>query len=229
MVRTAPSHRGGHGGHPLGWYAVLGTAALSLLVAAYWVASTWPRVSQALDEWRGAGQSSHAERPSPSTTGEALGRPVPEDRRPATPPGRPRHLDIPSLGVHAPVVAIDLAGAVLTPPADPDLLGWWRQGALVGASTGTTLITGHTVHSGGGALDDLEHLERGDRVVVTARGRPFVYRVQRVQVLGKGALAAHAQVLFGQGGPARMVLVTCEDWNGREYESNVVVTARPAG
>jgi streptomycin 6-kinase len=36
-----------------------------------------------------------------------------------------------------------------------------------------------------------------------------------------------AEELFSQRVPGRLVLVTCEDWDGREYLSNVVVIAAP--
>jgi LPXTG-site transpeptidase (sortase) family protein len=144
-------------------------------------------------------------------------------------PGAPRRLLVPSLGVDAPVVPIEAPGGVLTPPADPQVLGWWAAGAKPGARTGSALVTGHTVHSGGGAMDDLERLARGDRVWMrTDRGR-IGYDVRSVVVLGKGELAEQAEQLFSQEVPGRLVLITCEDWNGVEYLSNVVVTATPVG
>ena len=63
--------------------------------------------------------------------------------------------------------------------------------------------------------------------MVTDHGR-IGYSVSRVVVLGKGDLARRAERLFDQGVPGRLVLVTCEDWNGVEYLSNVVVTATPS-
>ena len=53
---------------------------------------------------------------------------------------------------------------VLVPPADPQRVGWWGEGAAPG-ERGRALVAGHTVHTGGGALDDLETLEPGDRVL----------------------------------------------------------------
>ncbi len=88
-------------------------------------------------------------------------------------------------------------------------------------------MTGHTVSTGGGAMDDLEQLESGDRVwMSTDRGR-IGYDVRRVVVLGKGELAARAQQVFDQGVRGRLVLITCEDWNGSTYLSNAVVFAEP--
>jgi LPXTG-site transpeptidase (sortase) family protein len=141
--------------------------------------------------------------------------------------GAPRRVVIPHLHVDAPVIPIKAPGRTLVPPSDPQRLGWWADGARPGADEGSALVTGHTVHNGGGALDDLEQLERGDRVLVrTDRGR-IPYTVRRVDVYSKGSIAAHAERLFSQDVPGRLVLVTCEDWDGERYLSNVVVIASP--
>ncbi|HEX6149735.1 class F sortase [Nocardioides sp.] len=153
---------------------------------------------------------------------------LPNAERASWRPGAPRRVLVPVLDIDAPVVPIEAPGGVLTPPADPQVLGWWAAGAKPGARTGSALVTGHTVHSGGGAMDDLEQVEAGDRIWVrTARGK-LGYDVRSVVVLGKGELAERAERLFSQQVPGRLVLITCEDWNGVEYLSNVVVTATPS-
>lgn len=141
--------------------------------------------------------------------------------------GPPSRVVLPRLSIDVPVVAIDAPGGVLTPPDDPQVLGWWRAGAVPGARRGSALITGHTVSSGGGALDDLETLEAGDRATVRTRHGSIDYRVGRVEIFRKATLAQEAARVFSQQVPGRLVLITCEDWNGTTYESNVVVTARP--
>lgn len=142
-------------------------------------------------------------------------------------PGAPRRVVVPSLGIDTPVVPIRTTNDTLVPPSDPQRLGWWADGAKPGASQGSALVTGHTVSTGGGALDDLETLQPGDRVAVrTDRGR-VTYAVDKVRIYSKGAVADHAERLFSQGVPGRLVLITCEDWNGEIYLSNVVVTATP--
>ncbi len=142
-------------------------------------------------------------------------------------PGAPRQVVVPSLDIRVPVVPIGVTNDTLIPPSDPQQLGWWADGAKPGAKQGSALVTGHTVSTGGGALDDLEELNPGDRVSVhTDRGR-VVYAVDKVRIYSKGAVAEHAERLFSQEAPGRLVLITCEDWNGEIYLSNVVVTARP--
>lgn len=138
----------------------------------------------------------------------------------------PRYaLQIPSLGVRAPVVGIRMNDdLVLAPPRDPDVVGWWSQGVEPGAPTGTAVLVGHTVRSGGGALDDIDRLVPGATVGVAGRD----YRVDAVEVMSKDELARRSGELFDQSAPGRVVLITCEDWDGTAFRSNVVVTAVPA-
>ena len=83
------------------------------------------------------------------------------------------------------------------------------------------------MHNGGGAFDNLDRLVPGSVVVVsTARGL-LRYRVATVATYRKATLAKRAARLFDQGVRGRLVLVTCEDWNGQRYLSNVVVVALP--
>ncbi|TGN66661.1 class F sortase [Nocardioides eburneiflavus] len=138
-------------------------------------------------------------------------------------------LVVPALGVGAPVAGIRTEGGVLTPPSDPRQVGWWTGGARPGASAGAAVVTGHTVRAGGGAFDDLETLAAGDDVVVRSGAREVAYAVDTVEVLSRDELARRSASLFGRTGPGRLVLITCEDWDGTAYRSNVVVTARPAG
>jgi LPXTG-site transpeptidase (sortase) family protein len=145
--------------------------------------------------------------------------------RPAPAPGVPQRLVVPILGVDAPVIPITAPGGVLLPPSDPQTLGWWRDGARPGAALGGALITGHTVSSGGGAFDDLETLRRGDEVRVRTPDRVLRYEVTGVRVYRKARIARDAEQLFSQTVPGRLVLITCEDWNGSFYESNAVIFA----
>jgi LPXTG-site transpeptidase (sortase) family protein len=147
------------------------------------------------------------------------------DPRPAPAPGVPRRLVVPMLGVDAPVIPITAPDGVLLPPSDPPMLGWWRDGARPGAARGGALITGHTVSSGGGAFDNLETLRGGDEVRVRTPDRVLRYEVTGVRIYRKARIARDAEQLFSQTVPGRLVLITCEDWNGSFYESNAVIFA----
>jgi LPXTG-site transpeptidase (sortase) family protein len=154
-------------------------------------------------------------------------QPVEQPPRPAAAAGVPVRLIVPKLGVDAPVTGIFAPGGILVPPSDPQQLGWWSSGAMPGDALGGALITGHTVHTGGGAFDDLETLGVGDRLTVRTTGGVLRYAVTGVSVYRKATLAEDAQQVFSQTVPGRLVLVTCEDWNGSTYLSNAVVLATP--
>jgi LPXTG-site transpeptidase (sortase) family protein len=137
----------------------------------------------------------------------------------------PVRLTVPALAISARVTPIAERSSVLTPPSDPHVLGWWRGGALPGVRRGTAIITGHTVHTGGGAFDHLGDLARGDRIRLQTRSGPLEYSVTSVADESKSWLAAHAARVFSQTVPGRLALVTCTDWTGTVYLSNTVVLA----
>ncbi len=118
---------------------------------------------------------------------------------------------------------VELTGSALTPPDDPGVLGWW--GKRAGSPHGTTLLTGHTVHDGGGKFDDLEDTRVGARAHLDGHS----YEVSFVEVISKRELARRAPALFAQTGRPKLVLVTCEDYDRAtgHYASNVVVTLKP--
>lgn len=141
----------------------------------------------------------------------------------------PSRLEVPSLGIRADVVPIEMnQQGVLTPPADVSSVGWWRRSAEPGAATGKVLITGHTVRIGDGALDDIGSLEPGSEVVLRSRGSVTRFRTTDVRTLTQKQVAARATTLFGQDdGAGGLVLVTCTDWDGTAWRSNIIVTAEP--
>ena len=144
-------------------------------------------------------------------------------------PAAPVHLAIAQLGVDAAVQPVRLSAAgVLDPPEDVERIGWWRGSAMPGAGTGRTVLTGHSVHTGGGVLDDLGALEVGRSLTVRTGTGAMRYRVTGVTVLSREQVTARAERLFGQaGGDGRLVVVSCTDWDGAEYRRNVIVTASP--
>ncbi|QGF22809.1 class F sortase [Raineyella fluvialis] len=148
---------------------------------------------------------------------------------PAVQASDPTTLTIDSLGLRGVgVLPMALKHGALNPPDNPRLVGWWNQSADAGAATGTTLLTAHKVHSGSAVFEHLVELKPGATVVVGGASGSYAYVVQDVRVLTKDRMAAEAGRLFSQDGPHRLLLVTCEDWDGKEFASNSVVTAVPA-
>ena len=204
----------------------LALAGLALAAVGAWLWFRDPSPAQR-EPGEDVAASSASPPVSPSASPSASTSPAVAVRA-AWKPGAPRRVVIPSLDVDAPVVPIKAPDGTLIPPADPQQLGWWSDGARPG-DRGSVLVTGHTVHTGGGALDDLETVERGDPVTVRTVTGDRRYVVKKVRVYSKGTVAQDAQRLFSQDVPGRLVLVTCEDWNGVQYLSNVVVVAKPLG
>jgi LPXTG-site transpeptidase (sortase) family protein len=172
--------------------------------------------------------------PGPSPTESEPTRPttvraqvIEKAKRVRTTPGSPSRVIIPVQQIDVPVIPIQAPGGVLVPPSNPQELGWWAQGAEPGSMRGSALITGHTVHTGGGALDNLNDLVVGNKVIVLTDHGRLTYRVIHVVDFTKGHLADEAQRLFSQEARGRLVLITCSDWNGVQYLSNTVVTAIP--
>lgn len=147
------------------------------------------------------------------------------------PAAAPVKLVVPSIDLAAPVLPIEVDQAgVLHPPDDTEDVGWWRRSAKPGADRGQTVLTGHTVHSGGGVMDELGAVEPGDRIRVRTDEGVFDYEATRVFVYTKAQLARHAATLMGQRRAApRLVLITCTDFDGRDYQSNIIVLADPVG
>jgi LPXTG-site transpeptidase (sortase) family protein len=144
--------------------------------------------------------------------------------------GAPIRLVMRELHVTAPVVPIATENGALDPPRDYREVGWWEGSAKPGATQGQTVITGHTVHTGGGSMNRLGRLTPGEHVDVVSRRGTMRYVVQTSTVYSRAEIAREAKALFGQGhGRGRLVLVTCTDWDGSEYQSNVVVVAKPLG
>jgi LPXTG-site transpeptidase (sortase) family protein len=157
----------------------------------------------------------------------------------ATPPGyhvpakvsAPERLLIPSLRIDAPIVPIEVTDdATLDPPSNPREVGWWQDSAKPGQEDGQTVITGHTVHTGGGQMDHLGSITEGASIQVVTKDSTVWYRETSVVVYTKEQLSEHAEDLFNQDRPHnRLVLITCTGWTGSEYTSNVIVFAQPLG
>jgi LPXTG-site transpeptidase (sortase) family protein len=142
----------------------------------------------------------------------------------------PYTLRIPRINVEAAVVSIESnEDRVLLPPRDPSVAGWWSDGAPPGTSEGSAVLVGHTVrNNGGGIFDDMGSLRRGDTIEVEGSNSALTYRVQSVDVLSKDDVARNAEQIFTQAGPGRLVVITCDNWDGTVWRSNIIAVAVPA-
>lgn len=220
-----------HAGGSRGWLppALLAVVAL-VATAVLWfqvTAAEAPPAPSAVGSPGSPSVSAPATVPSRPGPGRATATKVPQKVTALPGAGAPQRVVVESLRIDAPVVPIATQGTSLDPPDDPQVLGWWSGGAPTGAARGSALVTGHTVNAGGGAMDDLEEVRSGAEIEVVTEAGSIRYVAKSVQVLGKDEIARQAQDLFSQQVPGRLVLVTCEDWDGTGYRSNVVVTAVP--
>jgi sortase (surface protein transpeptidase) len=170
----------------------------------------------------------------------AIGSPVDPASlpRPAKPLGdaRPQRVDIPQLGVQAPVVSrgLDSQGAVDPPPFDqPGVVGWYGSGTAPGA-VGAALMVGHVDTATRPAVFyKLSTLEPGETVrVVRSDGKVAEFTIDDVRVLPRDDFDAGQAYGPHEAGRAELRLITCGgtfDHAAGRYTANVVVSAYLTG
>ncbi|TPQ18403.1 class F sortase [Streptomyces sporangiiformans] len=178
---------------------------------------------------------------SAPTTGDvaAVGRPQGVELPPAAQPlsnARPQRVDIPSLGVRAPVVArgLDPQGAIDPPPySNAGAVGWYGAGAGPGAE-GAALLVGHVdTETRPAVFYHLSEVRPGATVrVIRDDGTVAEFTVDDVQVFARDRFDAQKAYGVRQSGRAELRLITCGgtfDGARRGYTANVVVSAYLTG
>ncbi|RNL71264.1 class F sortase [Streptomyces sp. I6] len=179
----------------------------------------------------GAGGTSAPTTGDVAAVGRPLGVPLPPAREPLAPVG-PTRVEIPSIGVSAPVVArgLDPTGAVEPPPfATPDTVGWFGTGTRPGAA-GAALFVGHVDTSTEPAVFyGLSAARPGETVRVTRTdGSVAVFTIDDVQVVSRDRFDAGKVYGAHRPGQAELRLITCGgtyDKKSGSYTANVVVSA----
>ncbi|MGW7240524.1 class F sortase [Streptomyces sp. NPDC054804] len=175
------------------------------------------------------------------TTGDvaAVGRPVGAELPPAAKPldsARPERIDIPDLGVQAPVVArgLDGKGGIDPPPFDqPGVVGWYGSGTEPGAA-GTALLVGHVdTETRPAVFYKISALRPGETIrVVRADGTVAEFTIDDVRVLPRDHFDAQQAYGARESGRAELRLITCGgtfDRTTHSYTANVVVSAYLTG
>ncbi|WGP10324.1 class F sortase [Streptomyces sp. SH5] len=175
------------------------------------------------------------------TTGDvaAVGRPFGASLPPAHEPldgAAPERVEVPSVGIDAPVVArgLDGDGAIDPPPYGmPRTAGWYGDGTRPGAK-GTALFVGHVdTDTKPAVFYGLSAVEPGARIEVTRTdGSVTEFTVDDVQLVTRTRF--DAQKVYGprEDGRAELRLITCGgtyDHKTRSYTANVVVSAYLTG
>ncbi|QNP72502.1 class F sortase [Streptomyces roseirectus] len=178
---------------------------------------------------------------STPTTGDvaAVGRPEDSQLPPAATPlgaAPPQRIDIPELGVQAPVVArgLDARGAIDPPPYDQaGVVGWYAAGATPGAR-GTALLVGHVdTETRPAVFYKLSTVRAGETVrVMRGDGKVAEFTVDDVQVVRRDRFDARQAYGPREPGRAELRLITCGgtfDRASRSYTANVIVSAYLTG
>ncbi|MFB8138383.1 class F sortase [Streptomyces parvus] len=175
------------------------------------------------------------------TTGDvaAVGRPFGASLPPAHDPldgAAPERVEVPSVGIEAPVVArgLDGDGAIDPPPYGmPRTAGWYGDGTRPGAR-GTALFVGHVdTDTKPAVFYGLSAVKPGARIEVTRTdGSVAEFTVDDVQLVTRERFDAQKAYGPREDGRAELRLITCGgtyDHKTRSYTANVVVSAYLTG
>jgi hypothetical protein len=169
--------------------------------------------------------------PAPATIAPSTTTAAPPAQTSSIPqPPAPNTVLLPK-GGRASLVRTGVAGdGTLQIPDGVSKAALW--GAALDGRVGATLIAGHINWAGvAGPFAELWGAQAGQTVtVVDAAGKRLTFAVDQVLTVDKDNLPQHADELFGQTGPHRLVLVTCGgQWVGGAlgYDENRVVIAHP--
>ncbi|MET9377166.1 class F sortase [Streptomyces sp. NPDC002992] len=170
-----------------------------------------------------------------AAVGRPLGVPLPPAHRPLH-PAEPRRVEIPSLGITAPVVGrgLDGTGAVDPPPFEmPHSVGWFRTGTPPGAE-GAALFVGHVdTETRPAVFYGLSAARPGATIKVTRDdGSVAEFTVDDVQIFPRESFDARKVYGQRQADRAELRLITCGGTFDREagaYTANVVVSAYLTG
>ncbi|MGW0937450.1 class F sortase [Streptomyces sp. NPDC002666] len=217
---SASDHSAGHG-------RLLTGVAWAVLLLGLWL---WGRGITG-----GSGASSAPTTGDVAAVGRPLGVPLPPAHDPIEGVA-PRSVEIPSIGIRAPVVSrgLDKDGAIEPPSFDtPRTVGWYGAGTEPGAK-GPALFVGHVdTETKPAVFYGLSAARPGAEVEVTrADGSVAEFTIDDVQVFTRARF--NAQKAYGprEDGRAELRLITCGgtyDRASKSYTANVVVSAYLTG
>ncbi|MFG2213440.1 class F sortase [Streptomyces sp. NPDC048685] len=222
---SAPDSNAGHG-------RLLAGVTWAVLLLGLWL---WGRGIT-----DGSGASSAPTTGDIAAVGRPLGVPLPPPYDPIE-GAVPKRVEIPSIGIEAPVVArgLDKDGAIEPPSFDtPQAVGWYGDGTEPGAK-GPALLVGHVdTETRPAVFYGLSAARPGAKIDITrADGTVAEFTVDDVQVFTRARFDADKAYGPRKDGRAELRLITCGgtfDRKTHSYDANVVVSAyltgeKPAG
>jgi LPXTG-site transpeptidase (sortase) family protein len=151
---------------------------------------------------------------------------VKEEKAPARTAIVPSRIDIPSLGIKAPLMRLGVTdGRVDLPPYEkPNVAGWVKDSAVPG-DEGSAVILGHVdTKTAPAVFYKLKDMREGQVIkVVRSDGKVAQYRVDTIEQISKNRFPAD-KVYLEDG----LRLITCGgafDWDSNEYRDNLIVYA----
>ena len=143
----------------------------------------------------------------------------------------PKRIRIPSIGVNAPLVKIDVdrRGRLQVPPLSrPGVAGWYVGSASPG-QIGPAVVVGHMdTRTGPAVFFRLRRLKPGARIYIDRRdGSTAVFEARKRIRVPKTRFPTDA--VYGDIGNAGLRLITCGgafDHRTRHYRDNIIVFAR---
>jgi LPXTG-site transpeptidase (sortase) family protein len=155
--------------------------------------------------------------------------PTPEPTRaPATPAPPATRLEIPTLGVDAPVVEVPLTDSTWDVSPLTQEIGHLGRTGNPGEKNNMVLAGHVTLRRGGGPFLRLEELEAGDVAIVYAGDQAYVYRVVRKKYLEPSEVS----VTYSTSDPI-LTLITCASgsWDvaNRSYTQRVAIICELVG
>jgi sortase (surface protein transpeptidase) len=169
----------------------------------------------------------------PSTVSTAF--PVnPAGAAPPLSPSTPVTIEIPAIGVRAPIMLLGLNsdGTVEVPPLANHNLAGWYDGSVTPGQEGSSVVLGHVDnYAGPSVFYDIKDLVAGDEIeVVRANGSVATFTVDGVQAVPKTLFPTAA--VYGNVPYPALRLVTCGgsfDPASGHYADNIVVYAHLTG
>jgi hypothetical protein len=152
----------------------------------------------------------------------------------ALPPSTPMQIEIPAIGVRAPITRVGLNsdGTVQVPPLDNHNLAAWYDGSVRPGQDGSSVILGHVdTYQGPSVFYSIKNLRRGDAIdVVRADGSTALFTVIGVEAAAKTSFPTGD--VYGNVPYPALRLITCGgpfDSGRGSYIDNIVVYAYLTG
>jgi sortase (surface protein transpeptidase) len=201
---------------------VIGGGALMLGGAAALGVALWPSGRPALPDPRATVIPASVRTVAPTPASAPTARPMAASA--------PVRIEIPALGVSAPVMRLGLtsAGTVMVPPLANHNLAGWYDGSVTPGQDGSAVLLGHVdSYTGISVFFAIKTLHPGDRIkIIRANGSTGTFAVDGVQQAAKVTFPT-ASVYRNPRYPA-LRLVTCGgpfDAATGQYLDNIIVYA----